>query len=311
MKEIMAQASRGRTSTLSMSLSAEKEKADAAVKATAKTTTPKMSQKERKKQQQQQQQQQQQHALQQAVPQTSSKEQPPSNPRPLTPWQVPRAGPTVSLKDVFGAETSIQPPARATNPTISPVTLSQKPRRTASPDTRFSGQQRSNSDLQGGVAGTTSPNSNSIRASPQPPVFKAVYLNPQSHSYTSSASKAGPSLQLSMADIIGQQKREQDIIREAVAKRSLQEIQEEQAFQEWWDQESRRAQEEEAMRAAASTVVNGGNGGTRGKAGRRSRGGAQKGEGQGGKGDSSHSRGRGRGRGNGFGQGRSHGATAG
>ena len=49
-----------------------------------------------------------------------------------------------------------------------------------------------------------------------------------------------------MADIIGQQVREQELVKEAVAKRSLQEIQQEQAFQEWWDQESRRAQEEEA-----------------------------------------------------------------
>jgi rhamnose utilization protein RhaD (predicted bifunctional aldolase and dehydrogenase) len=44
-----------------------------------------------------------------------------------------------------------------------------------------------------------------------------------------------------MADIIGQQRREAEVIKEAVAKRSLQEIQEEQAFQEWWDIESRRA----------------------------------------------------------------------
>jgi inhibitor of Bruton tyrosine kinase len=48
-----------------------------------------------------------------------------------------------------------------------------------------------------------------------------------------------------MADIIGQQKREQEIVREAVAKRSLQEIQQEQAFEAWWDQETRRTQGEE------------------------------------------------------------------
>jgi hypothetical protein len=61
-----------------------------------------------------------------------------------------------------------------------------------------------------------------------------------------------------MADIIGQQRREQEVIKEAVAKRSLQEIQEEQAFQEWWDQESRRAQEEvgrEAKVGAESEAV--------------------------------------------------------
>jgi inhibitor of Bruton tyrosine kinase len=294
MKEIMAQASRGRTSTLSMSLSAEKAKADAAAKAAA----PKMSQKERKKQQQQQQQQQQ--ALQQAVPQNSSGVPPPSSPKPLTPWQVPRAGPTLSLKDVLSAEASTPSPRRLSKPSISPIALTQNTRRTGSPDTRFSGQQRGNSNSQGKVGGTAFPSYGSLRAS----------IQPQSHSYINPAGKAEPSLQLSMADIIGQQKREQDIIKEAVAKRSLQEIQEEQAFQEWWDQESRRTQEEEAMRARASAATNGGNGSTRGKGGRRGRGGAQKGEGQRGRADSSQSRGRGKGRGNGFGQGQSRGATA-
>lgn len=51
-----------------------------------------------------------------------------------------------------------------------------------------------------------------------------------------------------MADIIGQQKYEQRLAKEAVAKRSLQEIQQEQEFQDWWDQESRRVQEEESRR---------------------------------------------------------------
>ncbi|TQS35317.1 hypothetical protein Golomagni_04267 [Golovinomyces magnicellulatus] len=60
--------------------------------------------------------------------------------------------------------------------------------------------------------------------------------------------KAEAPLQLAMIDIIGQQMREQEIIKEAIAKRSLREIQEEQAFQEWWDQESNRVQMEEAAR---------------------------------------------------------------
>jgi hypothetical protein len=297
MKEIMAQASRSRTSTLSISLSVEKAKADAA----AKTVTPKMSQKERKKQQLQ--------ALQQTIPQPLTKDQTSTTTTPLTPWQVPRAGPIVSLKDVLGAEASTPPPTRPVKPLISPVTFAQNTRRTASPDTRFSGQQRSNRTPKGKVGGTVSLGYGSLRTSPQLPALKPVHLTPQSHSYINPASKAEPSLHLSMADIIGQQKREQDLIKEAVAKRSLQEIQEEQAFQEWWDQESRRTQEEEAMKARTSSAAGGGNGGTTGKAGRRRRGGGQKGEGQRGRGDSSQSRGRGRGRG-GLGQGQSQGATA-
>ena len=47
-----------------------------------------------------------------------------------------------------------------------------------------------------------------------------------------------------MREIIGQQEREQALEREATVKRSLQEIQVEQAFEEWWDKESRRVQEE-------------------------------------------------------------------
>merc|ERR1712093_782506 len=95
--------------------------------------------------------------------------------------------------------------------------------------------------------------------------------------------KAEPSLQLSMSDIIGQQRREQEVIKEAVAKRSLQEIQEEQAFQEWW------AQEQEAARTKNAQLTKGSkSGGGRVKGGSRGRGGR-------GRGDAAQARGRGRG----------------
>ena len=54
-----------------------------------------------------------------------------------------------------------------------------------------------------------------------------------------------------MSDILEQQQTEKDIFREAVAKRNLQEIQEEQAFQEWWDAEIRKVRSEEASRKEA------------------------------------------------------------
>lgn len=55
-----------------------------------------------------------------------------------------------------------------------------------------------------------------------------------------------PSLQLSMQEILDQQQREKDIIREArEAKRNLQDIQAEQEFQEWWDREAARMKEDE------------------------------------------------------------------
>jgi hypothetical protein len=300
MKEIMALASRGRTSTLSMSLSAEEVRGDAA----AKTATPKLSQKERRKQQQ---------AFQQAIGQSPAVDKAPSNTKLLTPWQVPYIGPPLSLTDVLGAEANSTPAARPTEPSnLYMPALTLNNRRSVSPDTRFAGQRSSNSTPQGKTGGTGSQSHGSIRASPQTSLSMLVHQIPHSLSYINPVGKAEPSLQLSMADIIGQQRREQDLIKEAVAKRSLQEIQEEQAFQEWWDQESRRTQEEEAMKArssgAASGAVSGGSGGTRGKGGKRGRAGGQKG-----KGDSSQGRGKGRGRGRdtGLGQGQSQGARVG
>jgi hypothetical protein len=286
MREIMAQTSSTRTSTLSMSLSAQKAKDDAAVKA----GSPKMSQKERKKQQQQ--------ALQQAI----------SSPqfildkaflgdKPSSPWQVTNKGPITSLKDVLDSNTKKSPIAQPLSVSNSPISaLNLGRRRTASPDTRFAGQQRTPSNASSKAvnrqpSGTNTPRTHGPAQSSMstPPI-------PHSRSYTAPASKAEPSLLLSMADIIGQQKREQDLIKEAVAKRSLQEIQEEQAFQEWWEQESKRAQEEEAQRTkpnARSSIENGTN---RGKGPKKSRG-----VGQRGRGDlaQNHTRGRGRGRGRG------------
>ncbi|KAF6823597.1 BTB/POZ domain-containing protein [Colletotrichum plurivorum] len=109
-------------------------------------------------------------------------------------------------------------------------------RRAASPDTRFPGQSRGR--------GSPAASSTSLM---QPAANRLV---PHSKSYITPAPKAEPTLGLSLADIIGQQEREQEIVREAVAKRSMQEIQQEQEFQEWWDQETRRVQDEEARREA-------------------------------------------------------------
>jgi inhibitor of Bruton tyrosine kinase len=57
-----------------------------------------------------------------------------------------------------------------------------------------------------------------------------------------------------MSDILIQQQTEKTAVKEAVAKRSLQETQQRQEFEEWLDNESRQAQEEEAQ-ATASTAA--------------------------------------------------------
>jgi hypothetical protein len=271
MKEIMAQASSGRTSNLSISLSAQKARDENANAETlSKASAPKLSQKERKKQQLQ--------ALQQSVtqPQIASDR---IDIKPPSPWQIANTGPKTSLKEVLN-EPKASPSSIPTKPMASPIPMkSLTPRRTASPDTRFAGQSRSSS------SSNLVKTQQQLSAGPSKPYqqqhSKSSPLVPQSKSYKAPAAKAEASLQLSMADIIGQQRREQEAIKEAVVKRSLQEIQEEQAFQEWWEQESKRAQEEEAAKAKTPTSASGRGGkssGGRGKSAGRGRGGRGRGE---------------------------------
>lgn len=267
MKDIMAQASTSRTSNLSMSLSVQRAKDEA----NAKSSTPKLSQKERKKQQ---------AAFQQAIAQTPVEK---GKDKASSPWQVSGVGSKTNLKDILDIENKSSPSSLALPKlAISPAATPSITRRTASPDTRFAGQKRNDhssiTKAQKSSPGPSRPN--------VPVPTKSAPLIPYSKSYTASA-KAEPSLQLSMADIIGMQQREQEVIKEAVAKRSLQEIQEEQAFQEWWDQESKRAQEEEASRAAKTSTSGSRKGGGKpdggkGKGGSRGRGGKGRGGSSGG-----------------------------
>ncbi|KAG4032895.1 hypothetical protein MFRU_006g03540 [Monilinia fructicola] len=263
MKEIMAQASTSRTSNLSMSLSAQKAKDEA----NSKSSTPKLSQKERKKQQ---------AAFQQAVAQTPADK---GKEKPSSPWQIAGVGSKANLKDILNKENKSSSSSLALKAASSNTNTSSTTHRIASPDTRFAGQKRDdNSSITKAQRSSHGPSRPKILAP-----TKSTPLIPHSKSYTAPAAKAEPSLQLSMADIIGMQQREQEVIKEAVAKRSLQEIQEEQAFQEWWDQESKRAQEEEASRSKASTSGsargNGKSGSGRGKGGSRGRGGRGRGGG--------------------------------
>ncbi|OTB00895.1 hypothetical protein M426DRAFT_323901 [Hypoxylon sp. CI-4A] len=225
LKEVLAE-SRPAQSALSAGLAAEKKESS------NKATTQKISQKERKRQLQQQQ-------AEQAARQESQSQQSQSpwtkvGDKKESPWQKSSAVSTASPADK--SESPVEPSASAPRPkpllaaeTSSATSI---PRRTASPDTRFSGQ-RSNSKSQ------------ASSSTPQP---KPQVTGPYSKSYIKRTPKPEQEMGLGLADIIGEQQREQEVVREAVAKRSLQEIQQEQAFQEWWDQESRRMQEEEAKR---------------------------------------------------------------
>lgn len=233
LKGIMSETGSG--SALSAGLAAQNEKEAAA---SPKPQT-KVSQKERKRQLQAQ-------AEAQAAHKTQQGSQSPwetvSGSR-TAPWkaQSPSSNPSTKgdSSSLMAARTSA---STGTKPSVTFEAGTKLSRaRTASPDTRFSGQGRANASPANSSPATLS--SSGPRQSRKP-------LVPHSQSYTTPVAKPEMALGFSMADIIGQQTREQELVREAMSKRSLQEIQQEQEFQEWWDQESRRAQEEEAKRQA-------------------------------------------------------------
>ncbi|KAH8176857.1 regulator of chromosome condensation (RCC1) repeat domain-containing protein [Sarocladium implicatum] len=255
-------------SALTSSLAAQKAREDAKPKPLGQN---KMSQKERKRQLQLQ-------AEAQAAAQEEMANRVPwekvgSGSKPA-PWKAASPASKTSLKDAMAADSSkVGSLPGNTKPLVASETNPKSAsRRTASPDTRFPGQSRTMSSpaVTQGTGASSAPGS-------QP---KSKPLIPHSKSYMTPAPKYEQEIGASMTDIIGQQAREQELVKEAVAKRSLQEIQQEQAFQEWWDQESRRAQEEEARRQVRAKGRDDRGGGSAKRGGRgRGKGKARAGEG--------------------------------
>jgi inhibitor of Bruton tyrosine kinase len=245
LRDIMAE-SKPTQSALSAGLAAQKTQA-------AKATPQKMSQKERKKHLQIQ-------ADEAARQEAQAAQQKSQNPwtavgekKKSSPWENTSAVPKTSIKDALSSESKSSLATPGAKPLVAAETSSMSiPRRAASPDTRFSGQNRSGTATPHGIAQRTNSGPYSAQgASAQSPRPESIPLIPHSKSYMKKPQKQAEStLGLGLADIIGQQRREQESVKEAVAKRSLQEIQQEQAFQDWWDQESRRVQEDEARRQA-------------------------------------------------------------
>ncbi|KAL8825414.1 MAG: hypothetical protein Q9191_004433 [Dirinaria sp. TL-2023a] len=278
MKEIMDQASlSSRTSNLSSGLALKARNTDNIPSGSA----AKLSQRERKRQQQQAQLQQQDSS---ASPEAIAQSEDAAN--PTSPWQVAGQGSKVSLKDVLAVEATKSPSSplqqkAGRQASAPPLTLRQTvPGKAPAPQGSAGG--RSQQQEQQGTTPKRSVSTPSAIKKPsaaplEAPLEGSSTPSPNIRSIRHGPPPVEPSLQLSMADILAQQQIEKDVIKEAVAKRSLQEIQEEQAFQEWWDQESKKVQEEEAARG--KTVNQRG------------------GRGRGGRGRSRNSRGRGRGRG--------------
>lgn len=265
LKEIMNETPPAR-SALSAGLAAQQAR-----DASAKPSQTRLSQKERKKLQHLQ-------AEQAAgfAKELSDKtpwEKPKADSRP-SPWKAASAESKVAPKDSRADAPQSAPPV--TKPLVaaeaSPKSI---PRRTQSPDTRHSGQSRPPA-----ATPPVRPPPRTSSTSTFSGDMSSKPVVPHSKSYIKPATKSEPIIGLSMADIIDQERRTLESAKEAVAKRSLMEIQQEQAFQEWWEEESRRTQEEEARRSNREREREEGKSSGGGK-GRRGRSGKPRGGGRG------------------------------
>ncbi|KAI9756211.1 MAG: hypothetical protein M4579_003951 [Chaenotheca gracillima] len=286
MRDIMAQASSSRASTLSAGLSSQvgQQQRQQQPKPSP-LSGAKLSQRERKKMRQQQQLQEQQ---QQSSPLSQGAASPlvtKETPKTASPWQVASStsAAKVSLKEVLGSEERQQ--HRAPSSPVVTTTSITKP----SPQTP---QQRSVSNPtipSKPKANVKSPTDSVTPSSPPPQPTITTHKQPSPIPASGSIGPE-PSLNLSMADIISQQQAESDVIRQvATARRPLQDIQQEQEFMEWWDAESKKAVSMEKGGEVGVDVPAGagksGRGGLRG----RGRGRGKKGESRGGGGSASPS----------------------
>lgn len=237
LKDIMEQASAGRVSNLTQAMRS--------VSITPKANS-KMSQKERKRQQQQ---------IKEQTTNIPEAATPKATPIiPSSPWQSIAKTPKDQASPVIGSPTETGNPAQAKQP----VTVRQAA--TTGSVTKPSSKGAGSNSSPNGLAPSSSskpvaPQIQSIRHTPVPSRGLAV------------------DARTSMAEILAQQQFEKTAVKEAVAKRSLQDIQQEQEFQEWWDNESKRVQDEEAQASAAAPRP--GKGG-RGRGGNRRGGGRGK-----------------------------------
>jgi hypothetical protein len=235
LKDIMAQTSPSTPSNLSLGLSRRESEQRAAAAA----SHAKLSQKERKR-------------LQQAQQLGTPFEKPQAASPVVSPWQAashrkPSTTPVVAPAPQPSPKASPQP-SRA--PSTPQLTM----RQTIANNGAGSKQKgkRSTSQATTEAAGTASlkrPAANergmSVSTDPIPTPRSVRHIPLPQHSPTS------PSQNLSMMEILSLQEAEKTSIRDAAAKRSLQEIQQEQEFQAWWDEETKRVTQEEEQRKRA------------------------------------------------------------
>lgn len=254
LKNIMAQTSSDKPSGLALGLANEERER-------ARATQPKMSQKERKRLQQAQQQGIRIEAAQPAPPavspwQAASYKKPSANqiltPSAATPPQPP-------LPQQPSPQSSPQPSRAQSTPQLTMrQTIAKGKGKGKGKDKDASAQEASSPSRP-----AASERGMSVSNTPIPVPMSVRHIPLPSHSPTS------PSQNLSMMEILSLQEAEKTSIRDAAAKRSLEEIQQEQEFQQWWEAESKRAieQEEQAKRAAERAAKAAGKGRGKGRGG--------------------------------------------
>ncbi|KAL5000393.1 hypothetical protein BDV10DRAFT_37879 [Aspergillus recurvatus] len=233
LKDIMSEASEGRVSNLSLGMSSVRRENSGSF-------APKLSQKERKKMQQQQ-------IQEMAIAQQRAKE------ATQSPWKIPSPVPAVPIgtspnKITNGQDIPFTPSKFAQRPGM---TLRQTVAGTPSPKHENAAKPTPTGFQSRSVSATVitqppAPRPSDAAAPPTSPTgqpsIKSVRHIPRPEPYQTSFHADSPG-STSLATILMQQQTEKDELREAAtAKHNLQDIQAEQAFQEWWDKESRRVQ---------------------------------------------------------------------
>lgn len=234
LKDIMAQAATGRESSLTQGLAAASN-SFSDIPAPFSLPAPKlsqMSQKDRKRMQ---------HLQQSASTSPKSSIPQPESPSSFS-WQNVSAQKKPGLKDVLESELSAAASKAATTRSASTPHLTMR-------------QTVSNPKSAAPPAKTmTGPGSRTVSESkPSPAAASGMSQFSNSKPIPHSIRHQPPPEQilgLSMSEIVAHQLAEKDLIKEAAAKRDLQEIQAEQEFQMWWEAESARVQEAEQKAAA-------------------------------------------------------------
>lgn len=230
LKDIMAQTPNDKPSNLSLGLSQQEKE-----ERTSGSFHARLSQKERKRLQQSQQ-------MGAFAPTEKTQPVPPT----VSPWQA------VSHRKPSSTSAPVAPPQPSRTSSTPHLTMRQTVanRGAASKQKEKQDQPESSS-----VAAESSPSQKRTVSSSERGMSVSTTPIPTPHSVRHiplpSHSPSSPSQHLSMMEILSLQQAEKDYVRDAAAKRSLQEIQQEQEFQQWWDQESKRVMQEEKQRKRA------------------------------------------------------------